>query len=329
MPPLPEGDDGDAVRPGHHRRHLPLRRAAPPRSDETRPAGHAAASPGPMWQRRHGGAARSWPSATASSADAWSVTSWTSLRDDALEVERWNRLHPDAEPPPAYVTERARHGRRTPWSPSPTTCGPCPTRWPGSSTGPTPRSGTDGFGRSDTRAALRSLLRGRRRPPRGGRAAAARARRARRSRHGGRRPIADLGIDPHPARRSRPEAPVHGVMRAAPRRWPSRSSAPSGTRKDERATVRPELDGDRRRRGSTASRADRATRRRPARRSESSSTRRTDVASASTTTTDDATSSRHSSIRSASVPASRLHAIGRRFARRRVIAGAPPRARRG
>ena len=28
-------------------------------------------------------------------ADVWSVTSFNELRRDALEVERWNQLHPD------------------------------------------------------------------------------------------------------------------------------------------------------------------------------------------------------------------------------------------
>src|SRR5215469_11922794 len=37
-------------------------------------------------------------------ADAWAVTSWGRLRTDALDVERWNRLHPDAEPRVAHVT---------------------------------------------------------------------------------------------------------------------------------------------------------------------------------------------------------------------------------
>ena len=29
-------------------------------------------------------------------ADVWSATSYKLLREDALDVERWNRLHPDA-----------------------------------------------------------------------------------------------------------------------------------------------------------------------------------------------------------------------------------------
>ena len=37
-------------------------------------------------------------------ADVWSVTSFTELRRDGIEVERWNMLHPLEEPRQAYVT---------------------------------------------------------------------------------------------------------------------------------------------------------------------------------------------------------------------------------
>ena len=46
-------------------------------------------------------------------ADTWAVTSWTTLRTDALEVERWNRLHPEAEPRTAVVTDGARRRARS------------------------------------------------------------------------------------------------------------------------------------------------------------------------------------------------------------------------
>ncbi len=39
-------------------------------------------------------------------AEVWSATSFQLLRQDALEVERWNRLHPDAEPRVSYVDEQ-------------------------------------------------------------------------------------------------------------------------------------------------------------------------------------------------------------------------------
>ena len=87
-------------------------------------------------------------------ADVWSVTSYQQLRNDALEVERWNRLHPTDPPRVPYVT-RAIDSAPGPviavsdWMKSvPDMVG----RW-------IPRSftplGTDGYGRSDTRDALR------------------------------------------------------------------------------------------------------------------------------------------------------------------------------
>src|SRR5204863_3869697 len=39
-------------------------------------------------------------------ADVWSVTSYQRLRDDALDCERWNRLHPGEPPRVPYVTRQ-------------------------------------------------------------------------------------------------------------------------------------------------------------------------------------------------------------------------------
>ncbi len=90
-------------------------------------------------------------------ADVWSVTSYTQLRRDGMDVERWNRLHPESPQRTSYIEQ-------------------CLS----SSTGPivaasdyvralpdlvrtwVPRRyvtlGTDGFGRSDTRVALRRFF---------------------------------------------------------------------------------------------------------------------------------------------------------------------------
>jgi pyruvate dehydrogenase E1 component len=38
-------------------------------------------------------------------ADVWSVTSFSELRRDALDVERWNARHPDAERRVSYVAK--------------------------------------------------------------------------------------------------------------------------------------------------------------------------------------------------------------------------------
>jgi pyruvate dehydrogenase E1 component len=86
-------------------------------------------------------------------ADVWSVTSWNELRRDAIDCEEHNLLHPDDRRTP-YVTQSLM-----------STTGPIVavsdwmravpdqiSRWiPGDWTS----LGTDGFGRSDTRASLR------------------------------------------------------------------------------------------------------------------------------------------------------------------------------
>ena len=88
------------------------------------------------------------------SADVWSATSYKELRRDALAVERWNMLHPTKRPRKPYVTKllekeegpvvaasdymKALPDMIAPWTP-----------------GGLQALGTDGFGRSDSRAALR------------------------------------------------------------------------------------------------------------------------------------------------------------------------------
>ncbi|TWT40293.1 Pyruvate dehydrogenase E1 component [Phycisphaerae bacterium RAS1] len=87
-------------------------------------------------------------------ADVWSATSYTELYREALEVERWNRLHPAETPRTAYVQQilagepwpivstgdyvKALAQRIAPWTPAGLTA-----------------LGADGFGRSETRESLR------------------------------------------------------------------------------------------------------------------------------------------------------------------------------
>nr|MBA2370044.1 pyruvate dehydrogenase (acetyl-transferring), homodimeric type [Chloroflexota bacterium] len=88
------------------------------------------------------------------SADVWSVTSYQLLRNDALETERWNRLHPDITPRRPYLVEVLR-GVAGPIVAASDYMKSVPdqvARWVPQ---PFVPLGTDGFGRSDTREALR------------------------------------------------------------------------------------------------------------------------------------------------------------------------------
>jgi pyruvate dehydrogenase E1 component len=87
-------------------------------------------------------------------ADVWSATSYNELRRNALDVERWNRLHPDQQPRRPYLLEvlegsegpivassdymKAVADQIAPWLPGRLTS-----------------LGTDGFGRSENRDHLR------------------------------------------------------------------------------------------------------------------------------------------------------------------------------
>jgi pyruvate dehydrogenase E1 component len=87
-------------------------------------------------------------------ADVWSATSYKLLREDALSVERWNRLHPTESPRTPYVTEQLRESE-----------GPVvavtdylkavPDQVARFVPQPFVPLGTDGYGFSDTRDALR------------------------------------------------------------------------------------------------------------------------------------------------------------------------------
>ena len=95
-------------------------------------------------------------------ADVWSVTSYTELRRDAQRIDRWNRLHPLEDPQQPFLQQAL--------AASPTQTDNAPIiaasdymaalpdligRW---APGPLTSLGTDGFGRSDTRAELRRFF---------------------------------------------------------------------------------------------------------------------------------------------------------------------------
>jgi pyruvate dehydrogenase E1 component len=90
-------------------------------------------------------------------ADVWSATSYKQLRYDALEAERWNLLHPGEEPKKPYVT-RLLEGAPGPVVAVSDYMRLVPdqiARWVPQGIFPL---GTDGYGRSDTRPALRRFF---------------------------------------------------------------------------------------------------------------------------------------------------------------------------
>ncbi|MGH3494320.1 MAG: transketolase-like TK C-terminal-containing protein, partial [Sciscionella sp.] len=153
QPALPAGSDGDRVREGVIRG---IYRFAPPAAVGAAGKGARQATlcfSGTAYvavMEARELLARDW----AVSASAWSVTSYKALREDALDTERWNRLHPgqaprtphvtsalaDAEGPVVAVTDfmKAIPDQVARWVP-----------------GHFSSLGTDGFGRSDARATLR------------------------------------------------------------------------------------------------------------------------------------------------------------------------------
>jgi pyruvate dehydrogenase E1 component len=91
------------------------------------------------------------------SASIWSATSYQQLRADALEAERWNRLHPGEPRREPYVVEALgpHEGPVVAVSDSMKAVPDQIARWVHQ---PFSTLGTDGFGRSDTREALRRLF---------------------------------------------------------------------------------------------------------------------------------------------------------------------------
>ncbi len=90
-------------------------------------------------------------------ADVWSVTSYKELRREALEVERWNRLHPMAESRRNYLEQLLGQDKGVFIAASDymKSLPEMIARWiPG---GLTPL-GTDGFGRSENRSSLRRFF---------------------------------------------------------------------------------------------------------------------------------------------------------------------------
>ncbi len=92
------------------------------------------------------------------SADVWSVTSYKLLRQDALDTERWNMLHPAEKPRLSYLERcfaKEKPGVFVAASDYVKTLPDSIARWlPGQLIA----LGTDGFGRSESRADLRNFF---------------------------------------------------------------------------------------------------------------------------------------------------------------------------
>jgi pyruvate dehydrogenase E1 component len=87
-------------------------------------------------------------------SDVWSVTSYNELRRDALEVERWNRLHPDQPEKTPYIVQALKGAD------GPIVAATDYMKVVADQVGPwlsgrMETLGTDGFGRSDNREYLR------------------------------------------------------------------------------------------------------------------------------------------------------------------------------
>ncbi len=90
-------------------------------------------------------------------ADVWSVTSYKQLRRDGMDVERWNLLNPGEEPRVPFITQALKDAPGVFVSASDYVkmLSDSVSRW---SPKPIHALGTEGFGRSESRAALRDFF---------------------------------------------------------------------------------------------------------------------------------------------------------------------------
>ncbi|MEU8297061.1 pyruvate dehydrogenase (acetyl-transferring), homodimeric type [Micromonospora sp. NPDC048909] len=146
QPAEPEGVDVEGILKGIHR-YSP----APQVEGDAPKANVLASGTGMQWAlKAQQLLAQDWGVA----ADVWSVTSWTELRRDAVEAEEHNLLNPGAEPRVPYIQRKLAEadGPKVAVSDFMRAVPDLIARWvPGDYTS----LGTDGFGMSDTRHALR------------------------------------------------------------------------------------------------------------------------------------------------------------------------------
>ena len=143
MPAMPVGAEDGIIRGLYRYRAAPIERAHRAQILASGPAMLAALEAQQLLADDHDVA-----------ADVWSATSYQQLRDDALACERWTRLHPSAAPRQPYVAEALgdAEGPVVAVSDFVKVVPDQIARWV-----PQPfiPLGTDGFGLSDTRDALR------------------------------------------------------------------------------------------------------------------------------------------------------------------------------
>ena len=148
QPPMPEGE---GVRDGIVRGLYRFRTLAPEGAGPSTPRVHLVGSGAIM----NGvlGAQEMLARQFGVASDVWSATSYTELRREALEVERWNLLHPEEKARVPYVAEMLSDGAPVIAASDYVKALPDGVaKWiPGRLVS----LGTDGFGRSETREALR------------------------------------------------------------------------------------------------------------------------------------------------------------------------------
>ena len=146
MPAMPAGVE-DGIRRG-------LYKLAPAGADDGAPRVHLFGSGAIL---REALAAQRLLAERGVAADVWSVTSYSELRRDALACERWNRLHPEAPPRQSFLAAALAD---QPWPVIAVSdyLKAVPDQVARFVPAGMVSLGTDGFGRSDTRDALRRFF---------------------------------------------------------------------------------------------------------------------------------------------------------------------------
>ena len=156
---LPDGDERElraAAASGRRRGRDPARHVPPPRGERATGRASSCSAPARSCARCIAGADL-LASDFGVVADVWSVTSFTELRRDGIEVERWNRLHPTETARVPFVRE-AFGDRAGPFVASTDYMRSFADQIREWVPGRYVVLGTDGFGRSDYRVQLRRFF---------------------------------------------------------------------------------------------------------------------------------------------------------------------------